>query len=185
MTEIIHLNRTPSRESGLLCNGGNDYKLPHVGKLKIAAANSRDIPMRLPCHALIASDYLNADAITAAIVASEQGMLARLFFIIIFLIVVSPLPLLIARPRPSRLFLITTLSCRRRCHRRSASILSIAPPPIHHCLIASPSAVLSRRHRPSQTRCRRPSRVDCDHNRRPSKCCSGPPQPLPRGHCRG
>ena len=79
MTEIIHLHRTQSRESGLLCNGGNNYKLPHVEKLKIAAANCRDIPMRLPCHALIAGDYLNADAITAAIVSSEQGTLAVYF----------------------------------------------------------------------------------------------------------
>ncbi len=37
----------------LLCNGGSDYKLPHIGKLKIAAANGRDIPMRLPCRAAI------------------------------------------------------------------------------------------------------------------------------------
>ena len=52
----------------LLCNGGNDYKLPHVGELKIAAANSRDIPMWLPCRALISGDHLNADAITAAMI---------------------------------------------------------------------------------------------------------------------
>ena len=59
----------------LLCNGGNDYKLPHDGKLKIAAAkNGRDIPMQLPCCALIAGDHLNADAITAAIISSDQGM---------------------------------------------------------------------------------------------------------------
>jgi hypothetical protein len=66
----------------LLCNGGNDYKLPHVGKVKIsAAANDRDIPMRLPCRALIAGNHLNADAITAAIIANNQGMPARLFLI--------------------------------------------------------------------------------------------------------
>jgi hypothetical protein len=69
----------------LLCNGGNNYKLPHFGKLKIAAANGRAIPMRLPCRALIASDHLNADAITAAIVSSDQGMPARLFLILRFL----------------------------------------------------------------------------------------------------
>ena len=79
-TEIIHLHRTQSREPGLLCNGGNDYKLPHVGKLEIAAANSRDIPMRPPCRALIAGDHLNADAITAAIISSEQGTPTRLLF---------------------------------------------------------------------------------------------------------
>jgi len=69
----------------LLCNGGNDYKLPHDGKLKIAAANGRDIPMQLPCCALIAGDHLNADAITAAIISSDQGMPARLFLIVHFL----------------------------------------------------------------------------------------------------
>ena len=108
----------------LLCNGGNDYKLSHIEKLKIAAANSRDIPMRLPCHALIAGNHLDADAITAAmIVSSEQGAPARLFFIVhffpcIFLIVVSPLPLLVTHRRPSRLFLIATPS--RRCRHRHA-----------------------------------------------------------------
>ena len=69
----------------LLCNGGNDYKFPHIGKLKIAAANSRDIPMQLPCRSLIAGDHLNVDAITAAmIVWSEQGAPARHFFIVHF-----------------------------------------------------------------------------------------------------
>ena len=108
----------------LLCNGGNDYKLSHIEKLKIAAANSRDIPMRLPCHALIAGNHLDADAITAAmIVSSEQGAPARLFFIVhffpcIFLIVVSPLPLLVTHRHPSRPFLIATPS--RRCRHRHA-----------------------------------------------------------------
>jgi hypothetical protein len=55
----------------LLCNRGNDYKLPHIGELTIAAANSRDIPMRLPCRALISGDHLNADAITAAMIVSS------------------------------------------------------------------------------------------------------------------
>ena len=64
----------------LLCHGGNGYKLPHVGKLKIAAtANGRDIPMRLPCCALIGSDHLDVEAITAAIVATGQGKPAHLF----------------------------------------------------------------------------------------------------------
>jgi hypothetical protein len=70
----------------LLCNGGNDYKLPHVGKLKITAANGRDILMRLPCRALIAGDHLNADAITAAMItSSDQGTPARLSLIVHFL----------------------------------------------------------------------------------------------------
>jgi hypothetical protein len=69
----------------LLCNEGNDYKLPHVRKLKIAAANGRDIPMRLPCCVLIAGDHLNADVITSAIIANDYGTPARLFSIVRFL----------------------------------------------------------------------------------------------------
>jgi hypothetical protein len=57
----------------LLINGGNDYKLPHVGKLKIVSAHGRDIPLRLPCQALISGDHLNADAIGDAFVSIEQG----------------------------------------------------------------------------------------------------------------
>jgi hypothetical protein len=57
--------------------------------------------------------------------------------------------------------------------------VSFAPPPICRCPIVSPSAVLSRRRRPSRTRRRRPP-----PHRRPSKCRSGPPRPLPRGHRR-
>jgi hypothetical protein len=121
----------------------------------------------LPCRALIAGDHLNADAITAAmIVSSEQGTPARLFFIVhffpcIFLIVVSPLPLLVARRRPSWPFLIATPS--RRCRLCCASIVSFAPPPIRRCPIVSPSAVISRRHCPLRTRRRRPSCVDFHH----------------------
>jgi hypothetical protein len=67
-----------------LCNRGNDYKLPYVGKLKISvAANGRDISMRLPCRALIAGDHLNADATTTAIVANNQGTPALLFLIVV------------------------------------------------------------------------------------------------------
>ena len=69
----------------LLCNGGSDYKLPHVGKLKMAAANGRDIPMRLPCRALIVGDHLNADAITTAIIANDHGTPAHLVLIVCFL----------------------------------------------------------------------------------------------------
>jgi hypothetical protein len=69
----------------LLCFGGNDYKLPHVEKLKIAAANSRDIPMRLPCRALIACDHPFADAITSAIITNDHGTPSRLVLIVRFL----------------------------------------------------------------------------------------------------
>ena len=165
----------PVMNQVLLCNGGNDYKLPLVGKLKIAAANGRAIPMRLPCRALIAGDHLNADAITAAmIVLSEQGAPARLFFIVhffpcIFLIVVSPLPLLIA-----------TLSRRCRCHRRRASIVSIVLPPICCCPIAPPSSIaiapppsISRRLPPQQATIKMPQRPSSASSKRapPTMSC--------------
>ncbi len=65
-----------------LCNGGNNYKLPHVGKLKIAAANGHDILMRLPCRVLIAGNHLNVDAITTAIIANHHGTPAHLVLIV-------------------------------------------------------------------------------------------------------
>ena len=69
----------------LLCNGGNNYKLPHIGKLKISvAAIGCDIPMQLPCRALIAGNHQkNADAITAAIVTNNQDTPAHLFLIVV------------------------------------------------------------------------------------------------------
>ena len=70
----------------LLCNGGNNYKLPHVGKLKLTAANGHDILMRFLCRALIAGNHLNTDAITAAIVANNQGTSACLFLIVCFFV---------------------------------------------------------------------------------------------------
>jgi hypothetical protein len=39
--------------------------------------------MRLPCCALITGDHLNVDAITAAIIANDQGTPARLFLIVV------------------------------------------------------------------------------------------------------
>ena len=36
----------------ILRNGGNDYKLPHVGKLKVARLIRRDFPTTLPCQAI-------------------------------------------------------------------------------------------------------------------------------------
>jgi hypothetical protein len=37
----------------LIHNGNNNYKLPHMGKLKIENAIGSKISMRLPCRALI------------------------------------------------------------------------------------------------------------------------------------
>ncbi len=37
----------------LIHNGNNNYKLPHIGKLKMEKAVGRKISIRLPCRALI------------------------------------------------------------------------------------------------------------------------------------
>ncbi len=50
----------------LLINGANNYKLPHVGKLKIVSDHGRDIPHRLPCKALN-GEKLDTDAIVDAL----------------------------------------------------------------------------------------------------------------------
>ena len=49
----------------ILCNGGNDYKLPHVGKLKVARLIGRDFPMTLPCQAIISNEDISEAAIAA------------------------------------------------------------------------------------------------------------------------
>jgi hypothetical protein len=48
----------------LLHNGNSNYKLPHVGKLKIEKAVGRNISMRLPCRALIDGGALDCQYIT-------------------------------------------------------------------------------------------------------------------------
>ncbi len=48
----------------LLHNGNNDYKLPHVGKLKTETAAGHDISLRLPCRALIDGEALDCEYIT-------------------------------------------------------------------------------------------------------------------------
>ena len=47
----------------LIHQGNNDYKLPHVGKLKVEKAFGHDIPMRLPCWALIDAEALDYEYI--------------------------------------------------------------------------------------------------------------------------
>ena len=59
----------------ILCEGGNDYKLPHVGKLKIARSIGRDFPTRIPCQAVIAGDDINEAAIVAFVAAEENSKL--------------------------------------------------------------------------------------------------------------
>jgi hypothetical protein len=49
----------------ILRNGGNDYKLPHVGKLKVARLIGRDFPTMLPCQAIISNEDITEAAIAA------------------------------------------------------------------------------------------------------------------------
>jgi hypothetical protein len=48
-------------------NDNNDYKLPHIGKLKIEKAVGGNISTRLPCRALIDGGALNCQYITTFI----------------------------------------------------------------------------------------------------------------------
>ena len=64
----------------LLSAGGNQYKFPHIGKMRIARALGKDFPARLPCQALIAGANINEAVITVFVaVATEEanGKLAR------------------------------------------------------------------------------------------------------------
>ena len=47
----------------LIHQSNNDYKLPQVRKLKVEKAFGRDIPMRLPCWALIDGGVLDYEYI--------------------------------------------------------------------------------------------------------------------------
>ena len=48
----------------LIHNGNNNYKLPHIGKLKIEKAVGSKMSMRLPCRALIDGGALDCQDIT-------------------------------------------------------------------------------------------------------------------------
>ncbi len=57
----------------LLSDGGNQYKLPHIRKMRIARALGKDFPMRLPCLALVADVDIDKAAITAFVAAEEAN----------------------------------------------------------------------------------------------------------------
>ena len=50
----------------LLIDGANNYKLPHIGELKIVDNHGRNIPLQLPCKALN-GEKLDTDAIVDAL----------------------------------------------------------------------------------------------------------------------
>ena len=55
----------------ILRNGGNDYNLPHVGKLKVARLIGRDFPQTLPCQAIISNKDITETAIAAFVAGAE------------------------------------------------------------------------------------------------------------------
>jgi hypothetical protein len=57
----------------LLSDGGNQYKLPHIGKMRIACALGKDFPMHLPCQAIIAGADIDEAAIIAFVAAEEAN----------------------------------------------------------------------------------------------------------------
>ena len=59
----------------LLSDGGNQYKLPQIGKMRITRALGRNkhLPMRLPCQAIIAGADIDEAAITAFVAAEEAN----------------------------------------------------------------------------------------------------------------
>ncbi len=57
----------------LLSDGGNQYKLPHIGKMRIARALGKDFPMCLPCQALIAGTDIDEAAITTFVTTEEAN----------------------------------------------------------------------------------------------------------------
>ena len=56
----------------LLADGNNNYKLPHAGKEKIVRELGKQIPMRLPCTALVSKSPLNGAAIKSAMMADSE-----------------------------------------------------------------------------------------------------------------
>ncbi len=56
----------------ILRNGGNDYKLPHVGKLAVICLIGRDFPQTLPCQAIISNEDITEEAAIAAFVAGAE-----------------------------------------------------------------------------------------------------------------
>jgi hypothetical protein len=113
---------------------------------------------RLPCRALIVGDHLNADAITAAIVANNQGTPARLVLIVVSF-----------RRRP--LSPLIPPSIDRVCRRRPSIVHAVT---VHQSSVPSPSIDRSCRHL-SLT-------AATTHSTCPSNRRRGPPRPRPRGH---
>ena len=57
----------------LLADGGNNYALPHVAKSKLTNSLGQDIPLRLPCRALLAREDITCDAIKDFVVAERAA----------------------------------------------------------------------------------------------------------------
>ena len=137
MTAQIVMNKI------LIHNGNNDYKLPHVGKLKVEKAVGGDIPLSLPCRALIKNNLLNCEYIIQFIgklivvlymvslsvhpTASSAGgddtvlcpcIVAAIAIVFVFLVVVNKPMCHCNRDRPFSLaILIATVMPLHRCQK--------------------------------------------------------------------
>ena len=49
----------------ILIEGDNNYKLPHAGKDKVICQLQRDIPLKLPCQAMLEGGTIDGDVIVA------------------------------------------------------------------------------------------------------------------------
>jgi hypothetical protein len=108
----------------LIHNGNNNYKLPHIGKLKIEKAVGSKISMRLPYWALVDGGALDCQYITTFMYNGK--------FIVVFTASRHH------RPRPSSSITPLPSRCRHRPQRRrrpSASSPSPSPSAIAVAII--------------------------------------------------
>jgi hypothetical protein len=68
----------------ILRNSGNDYKLPHVGKLKVARLIGHDFPEMFPRQAIISNEDITKAAIAAFLVTEDtNGTFTCSLFIVV------------------------------------------------------------------------------------------------------
>ena len=66
----------------LLSDGGNQYKLPHIGKMWITRAlGNKQLPMRLPCQAIIAGANIDEATITLSSPPRKQTVSSCVYFL--------------------------------------------------------------------------------------------------------
>ena len=109
----------------ILQNGNNDYKLPHIRKLKIEKAVGHNMSMRLPCHALIDGGALDCQYITTFL---SNGK---------FIVVLTAS--LRRRRHPSSSIASSSLSRPRRCTQRHRRPSAPSPSPSAIAVVVHPT----------------------------------------------